>query len=54
MTKTGITSYSSNITTVVDAFDIFLSQKILDILVEETNHRATSVKSDEWGENTFG
>lgn len=48
ITKPGITSFSSNITTLTDAFDLFISQEILDILIEETNRRAISVKGAEW------
>lgn len=44
----GRTNYSSNFTTKAEAFKLFFSNEIMDIVIRETNNRAQSILGDNW------
>ncbi|KAK9747532.1 hypothetical protein QE152_g5250 [Popillia japonica] len=44
--KLRLTGYSENIRTSTEAFELFVSDDILDVIIQETNRRAVALKED--------
>lgn len=46
--RPGRTNYSANFTTKAEAFKLFFSDEIIEIVIRETNNRARSLLGDNW------
>lgn len=46
--KPGRTAYGENFTTAAEAFHLFMSDEIVDVVIQETNRRAYTILGDDW------